>query len=368
MDEGEIINTLVALGIDHSSIAPFKGNVATSCPLGPWNHLKEGQAPGEGHDGGASCSIKISPDEPSLFRCWSQSCGEQGMFKNLVVKVFRKRGKPHALAELVIKVLDREKVDFIKTLDRTGNLFKPKRLAKLSPEAVEATMEVWEEENLEAFKPLGKGSLFFKRGGTKRQAKQWEIVYDPYQHRVVFPIRRHDQALVGLVGRATKEGQKQKYKNYWGFGKTKFLYGENFVPDDVRGLIVVEGMLDVLAIERAIKGHPKYGEFRPLGLFGSDLSPRQRKKLLSWRTSVYVFLDSDGAGIQGARKVIEACSGRTLVMHVDTPRKLHGRKVKDAGDLTPEEIVKLLDDAAPTLGEENDEETVRSGQRREGER
>lgn len=364
MDAGEIINTLTALGIDHSTISPFKGNIASTCPLAPWTHLKEGQLPGEGHDSTAGLSVKISPDEPSLFKCWSQSCGEQGLFKNLVVKVFRKLGKPHELADLVLKVLDREKVDFIKTLDRAGNLFKPRpRRIQLSPEAVEEKMEVWDEVELEAFQSLAKKSLFYKRGGTKAQAKRWGIVYDPYKQRVVFPIRRYDGSLVGLVGRATKDGQKRKYQNYWGFGKTKFLYGENFVPDDVPGLIVVEGMLDVIAVERAIKDHPKYGDFRPVGLFGSDFSPRQRKKLLSWRTSIYVFMDSDGAGIQGAKKVIEGCAGRTLVLHVDTPRKLNGRKVKDAGDMTPEEIIELLDNANPTVGEPIDEETVHSRKR-----
>lgn len=365
MDSGEIVDTLIALGCDPHDIRPYQGNVASPCPMAPWTHLKDGQVEGEGRPGEPSLMVKISPDEPSLYKCWSIACGYQGLFKNLVVAVFRKAGKPHELADLVIRVLDREKIDFNKVLDRTGNLYKPKRVKPLTPEAFESKIEVWDEVELQSFQRLAKKSLFFGRGGTRRQAKKWGIVYDPFKQRVVFPIRRHDGALVGLVGRATKPDQKRKYQNYWGFGKTKFVYGEQFVPDDVPGLIVVEGMLDVIAVERAIEGHPKYGDYRPVGLFGSDFSPRQRKKLLTWQTTVIVFLDSDRAGVQGAQKVIEGCAGRTLVLHVDTPKELNGRKVKDAGDMTSEEIIKLLDDAVPSLGD-SDEEAGNPGERREG--
>lgn len=349
MDADGIVRVLAALGVEGTRIKPFKKNVSTPCPLAPWTHLKPGQKLGQGYDSSPSCTVEIVDGGPSRFKCWSSSCGRQGQFKQLVFEVWEALDKPGGdVIDLVDQVLLSERWSIDKELRETAELFAPgsKKIVIagkiVDTAANEELEEVWADDELEEFKASEVPKAFFEiRPGLKRfDARLWEIGYDDYMHRMVIPVRRKDGKLVGLQGRATQKGQVPKYHNYWGFMKSKFLYGEHRLSKAgkaLTGVILLEGPPDVWVLRRALRSHPTYRTMCPLGLFGTTLSDDQAERVLAKNVPIYVFFDGDESGLEGTRRVVRRLAGRVRVFVV---KWLSNRIM-----YMPKKIVRALDAA-----------------------
>ena len=186
---------------------------------------------------------------------------------------------------------------------------------------------VWPSEFLETnFRKGFHKWLVEDRRISPEVCKEYETHYDPSQNRVVWPVRRYvDNALVGVLGRALRSDPSiPKYRDYNGFRKGHYFFGEHLVGEEDR-LILVEGPLDALRLRTL-------GFSNVVGLMGVSASSVRLEKLSYWEKPVYLALDWDGAGKE-ARESLRGLLSRRLGLF-DVP-PVAGRK--DPGELESRE-------------------------------
>lgn len=333
MDAKGIVAVLRALGVDSKGVRPHQNgkNVQTRCPLAAWTHPS-------GIDNNPSMTVEINAKGPSRYRCWSANCKHKGLFKNLVLEVWRKKEKPGELANLVESVLDSEKGDVGVEIEKTAKML----LGDEEDKTAHEDHDVRPESEIEEFTAVGPPKYFFKRGFTKLDAKEWEVGTDKHSLRMTIPVRRADGKLIGLQGRALLESDPRKYFNYWSFPKSKYLYGEHLIDrKTLKGIIVVEGATDAWRVRQSVRGHAKWGGLAVVAMMGTTLSGLQRKKLLAYDVPIYQFPDNnDGGGsLAACDDMADDIRGRVMLCRLDTPAG------KDPGDCDGEKILQLLDEA-----------------------
>ena len=276
-------------------------SVVVTCPLAPWTH--EG-----GQDRHPGCSIIIDPDRKSGWRC--HGCGHHGNLNWLVTKWGTLSRKD---VEAAFQLIEREEdgAEAVKArLDRT---FDEKWAPVEPPTEPGEDPEIFPEAEAEQFG--GRVPRYaLDRGLSLETCKAWELGYDEGfggkpTPRLVFPVRRRDGALVGLVGRATN-GARPKYYNYWHFRKSRHLYGLDKVPADSDTLILVEGMIDTLVWW-------SYG-LPVAGTMGA-IPSKEQARLASEYRRVYVALDADAAGREGTEALLAMLQDRVAVYRCDLP-------------------------------------------------
>lgn len=295
MDKARLVDVLHRLGVEKLRASDRSGNMQISCPLAPWTHAK-------GADQSPSCSVKIDPEGASLFRCFS--CGEAGTLTWLLKRLnWFKKG---ALDDLTKEVAEAEKEDLEKMIQQGIKKFST------DPSREEATdVEVWEEREIAEY--LGQVPQYaLDRGLTLETCKEWQLGYDEREGRLVFPVRRADGKLVGVTGRAIDDKIQPRYKDYWGFEKSKFLYGEHKLDRSHGRLIVVEGFMDVLKLWA-------FGIRNVVATMGVRASKTQLQKIRDAELDVYMFQDGDQPGRMAREMFTEALRGRVRLFDVRVP-------------------------------------------------
>jgi hypothetical protein len=324
MDAAGIEKILMALGV--SKFNRSGEDVNCQCILAEWTHPS-------GKDNRPSMGIKISEKGKSIYQCLS--CHRTGSLLGLLCILRQKGRKVDAIIEWT---RERERVSLQRSLEIAAE-------AHLEiPEAKDTSeMDVWDEREFEPFKGRVPRYLL-NRNIPMSIAKEFDLGYDEGEGRLVFPIRRiKDNALVGLVGRAIKDGVNPKYKNYWSFSKSKDLYGENRVslkdadetPKELpghEGLILCEGMFDVLRLW-------SYGYKNAMCIFGTSPSRVQIEKILEYSRPVYMLFDWDSSGDEARRLLFPELVGRVSVYDVSGPAG------KDPDDLPKDELLACIKNA-----------------------
>ena len=156
------------------------------------------------------------------------------------------------------------------------------------------------ERNPGVFPPA---DYFLGRGFDPGTLTDWQFGWDPFTHRIVFPIRDIEGRLVGFKGRATESERKPRYLvlgdgpkgTYWGFARyqpSRVVFGANRYAQGVQGpLIVCEGELNAIAMTMKA--------FIPaVAINGSYFSTHHARiiKRIAGPKGVILFLDSDEAG------------------------------------------------------------------------
>jgi 5S rRNA maturation endonuclease (ribonuclease M5) len=150
--------------------------------------------------------------------------------------------------------------------------------------------------------------------------------------RIVFPVRDADGNLVGWSGRlATDDEALIKTHNKWmhklDFDKGFVLYNFNNAKEHIRQskeLIILEGPWDVARLW-------SYGIHNVVAVMGSSLTPEQLSLAITYAIKIKVFLDPDGAGKTGARRICDQ-----IKRYVDT-YTITAPAGKDPDELTHEE-------------------------------
>lgn len=135
---------------------------------------------------------------------------------------------------------------------------------------------------------------------------------DTYRGRVIVPVRRPDGLVQGFVGRdTTNSPDAPKYRNPTRtpvFDKSTALYRpmlNNLDPDAV--VVVVEGVIDALAIAAAAAQTGQSAKYAPCTTNGTSVSPNQASQVLAMHDSPPVIaLDGDTAGEQGTLRWLGA--------------------------------------------------------------
>jgi hypothetical protein len=302
--------------------------VLMSCPFASTMH-------GSGRDKHPSLSVIVDDTGRSGFRC--HGCGMTGTLSYLVTRWGLQTKSP---TERLFRFIDKHE----NPLQMVKSRIDSKMAAQWDPLPPKPAVDwtVFEEVELEEF--VGSVPQYaLDRGLTIETCKEWQLGFDKEfkdsvtrrtRPRLVFPIRRKDGKLVGLIGRAIDDLKHEKYYNYWNFQKSNYLYGMHRLKD--RGhVIAVEGLFDVLMWSQ-------YG-LPVAGLMGSQPSEAQAKLLLEFEM-VYVALDADEAGAKGSKWLLKRLKDRVPIYGVKFPE---GKK--DPGDMSKEEAWEAITSAKRIL-------------------
>lgn len=192
-------------------------------------------------------------------------------------------------------------------------------------------------------------NYIFDRGFHPEALDEFELGHDHIYDRLCFPVRDTDGDLIGLKGRAYRDGQQPKYlvlgdetgkRPRFGFPRynvSRVVFGANKIYDQIKDgfdnipIIICEGELNVVSLWQK-------GFDNAVAVNGSNLSERQAYILRAIAGEVTIFFDSDDAGYNGAANVADA-------LRQYMPIKMVPDHEKDPADLPREEIVEILDEA-----------------------
>ena len=141
-----------------------------------------------------------------------------------------------------------------------------------------------------------------KGRGTRKSS------WDRFRNRIMFPIHDSRGRLVAFGGRAMDKDAKAKYLNSpetWFFSKGQLLYNYHRAraalldpKNGSRGMIVVEGYMDVIALSRV-------GFRHAVAPMGTALTEDQLSLLWRAGPDAYLCFDGDKAGLRAAYRSIE---------------------------------------------------------------
>ena len=163
---------------------------------------------------------------------------------------------------------------------------------------------------------------------------------DRFWNRVMFPIIDVNSRVIGFGGRVLGDGLP-KYVNSpetLAFDKSRNLYGLNFAKRTRRDFFLVcEGYMDVIALHNA-------GFENSVASLGTALTPLHVKLISRYTKKVILTYDSDGAGINAAKRAIPLLKEENLNVKVLSmaPYKDPDEFIKNLGS---EEFQKRIDSA-----------------------
>lgn len=297
MNEEGIIGICDSLGLNYGRAYPgshtWGPHISIACPAAIKTH-------GDPHDDNMSCSVQIVDDGPSGARCFSGNCAYKGSLLRLVKAAVDYRGSPPELVTMYKAVEAVEAVTLSARHARTA-----KEIQKLiTPQPKAHDRELVPERLFEPF--AGKIPQYaIDRGIKVATAKAWGLGYDKEGGYLVFPVRRRDNKLVGMVGRSVHADAKRRHHNYLGLDKSKHLFGAHMLVPG-RSIVIVEACIDALNTWQALDG-----DVCVVASLGEGFSETHVRQISAMRPAgVYVFTDGDHAGRVMGNKIVYGLFGR----------------------------------------------------------
>lgn len=184
-----------------------------------------------------------------------------------------------------------------------------------------------------------------EQGFTEETLQYFEIGFDTAHNRTTYPIRDLQGQLVGISGRSLYDDQKPKYKIYdkeyevWdlpvrvGWDKRTVLYHafrvypKLYFQTEPEPIVVVEGFKACMWLWQC-------GIKNVVALLGNYLTWEHQWILERIGSPVYLFLDNNSPGWQGAYKAARRLSRSLPVYIVEYPERLQDQDDAQPDDLT----------------------------------
>ena len=181
---------------------------------------------------------------------------------------------------------------------------------------------------------------FIQRGFSWRTVNDWEIRYDPFADAVVIPIHTPEKRFKGFIQRLMQPGTMPKYLYNAGLVKGEILFG--LPQSSPPSIILVEGSLDAIWLHQ--HGH------NAAAVLGSSLSGHQAGLLMRYGYSeILLGYDNDVAGLDATEQTLSLLidagwlmSNIYWVRWPDEPSEIHGKKIKDANDCSPTQLIQAI--------------------------
>jgi hypothetical protein len=239
-----------------------------NCPFGKY-HSK-------GIDTSQGLSVKIEPGRVSPCFCFS--CGTSGT----LLYVFEKAAEIDPSLVVV--------AEFVRENDGTSLAGALARLYRPTVQD-EAPNTDWRSYASRCARQVP--AYLIERGVIKRDVERFQLGFDDYLQRAIFPVIGHQGDYVGCLRRALHDGQQPKYKDTPGAAvwKRTVFYGEHLVDRTHPRAVIVEGPMGTIFSCRT--------ERNVLGMMGANTGcgPERVRKLQEWGIrEVVLLLDSDKAG------------------------------------------------------------------------
>jgi len=164
---------------------------------------------------------------------------------------------------------------------------------------------------------------------------QKNSVYDRFRGRIIFPIFSESGALIAFGGRTIFD-DPNKYLNSPDtplYKKSKHLYGFNVAKKDIRekkSSILVEGYFDMVSLYQN-------GVKNAVASLGTALTENQIYLLKRFSDVIYIYYDSDKAGVTAAVRGIEKMFEQNI-----NPRIVSSTEAKDPDDLIRQKGLKTF--------------------------
>lgn len=162
--------------------------------------------------------------------------------------------------------------------------------------------------------------------------------YDVFRNRLMFPILDSSGNAIAFGGRTLDDAQQPKYLNSSEtplFKKSNVLYGYHASRQEInrrKEAILVEGYMDLLSMVQ-------HGVVNVAAVLGTAFTEYHVKLLVNRAETVYLFFDSDEAGVRAALRSLEILFKSPISSYVIT--NPHG---KDPDDLMRSEGKVAFDD------------------------
>lgn len=302
MNHRKLTSFLNSLDIKFDDSSSYSKNIGVYCPLAPWTH-KSKQA------SKASMMISVSNTEVSLVKCWA--CGFQGTIYSLAKTLAEYSGGSYDEYKNRLNELERPSLeDFLEEIQTTKTTnHKSNQQKTISEEQFNKNFP----EKVKSWRDLSESTLI-----------KFNVRYDRKQKRIIVPIYDINKSIVGATGR-TYVDKNPKWKNYFNFKKTNSLLFSDIHKNNK--IIVCEGQVDCMRIYDALGSNG----YDVCSILGSSPSEYQMDVISEYST-VYVFMDNDGAGYRGAEKLIEGLVTRnTSEIYMVCNGSL---SAKDPGEMT----------------------------------
>lgn len=161
--------------------------------------------------------------------------------------------------------------------------------------------------------------------------------YDRFRGRIIFPIRSESGTLIAFGGRTIFD-EPSKYLNSPDtpvYKKSNHLYGFDLTKQFIRkqkAVTLVEGYFDVISLY-------KHGVTNVTASLGTALTENQIYLLKRFADKIYIFYDSDKAGVTAAVRGIEKMFEQDI-----NPKIILLRDAKDPDDFIREKGLKAFND------------------------
>lgn len=310
MDRDAIKHLAELLDVDIAS-APMSAKwINLSCPYAPWEHQN-------GTDGSPSFGVKIEKSGVSRMFCFS--CGHGGPGLGEVVMDLKKLGAEvdfKGLNELAMAEFDGSELPSFDIDDDEKECLYP-----------------FGEDWLDSFpKAVNNGHALVylaSRQIPTALTAMIDLHYDPFDRRVLFPIRGENKVLYGLHGRAVDEGVALKYMAY-GYKKRRN-------PHVLLGLDTIDWSKPVVYAESVFDYARTKQVYRNV-LTGLHATVSEAQlEMLEPAFELVTLFDGDKAGSLGRQKIKKWAGKKRVVHDVYLPDGT------DAGQMTPQELAAELE-------------------------
>lgn len=313
---------------DRPAFTSTGGWYMTNCVLSRWNH--EPKFPGhKPMDNNPSMGVK-EQHGISTVHCFS--CKHKSGLLG-TVKEFGSHAVPEGLMttdelqDLLSYILLAEEDDSVP-------IYVQEKTNEAVPEDVLDCLGRLEDERAIAYAE--------KRGLTGPDVELFRLGYSERYDRLMFPIVAYNGRIPLVQGRtlAPVDVDNPKYKNFpRGVEKQDYLYGEHLITDDTETLVVVEGQVDVIAVNRKLRELGRFPKELCVGTMGSEPSEAQMEKIRRWAREVVPFGDNDSPGKLMNRKMQLALKDLMPVSVIDYPEGTDGFDPDRLGD----RVIAMLD-------------------------
>jgi len=261
-------------------IGESRGWISARCPFAEFYHTR-------GYDKRPSFFAHINDTGISGFNCFT--CGQKGAIVTLYKKLGELREENY-MRDIIEAEFDEVPEDF--------GTFGQRRLQIEEAKAVDEAIFVGMYPS--AWDVADARDYLIKRKINERAAQQLDLLFDPDEKRILFPVRDIDFDLFGFTGRTILEAHDYPYpdfpkvRDYAGLKKEQLLLNEqNFSSN--KPTIIVEGLF---ATARAVSERAdKIANI--MATMGAHMSDFQAERLTDHGKPVYLLYDDDEAGDVG---------------------------------------------------------------------
>lgn len=291
------------------------------------------------HDFLCFCPIHGNKNTPSLsvsktkdsYLCFNGACGASGSLIDLVTKTTDRN-----IFEAMRFVLGHQPTDEEDFEDTLNTVLLN------APEFDEFPMGVIDRLYGGMCEPDSPGRTYMHgRGFTDETIDFFKVGYSSKKKMVAVPMHSPDGLPIGIIGRSTTS---KKFKNSAGLATSKTWFNLHRAKRASSTAIVVEASFDALAVHQA--GFPNV-----VAALGSGLS-EYKMQLLDKHFDKLVILtdnrDYDTAGASMGMKLADRfITTKDILWGQYSYVETYARNVKDATDMTSDEIVTTIVNAIP---------------------